>query len=204
MKRIIIVFLVLVLVVPLVAQAGDESNDGNTRNFSAKIELGYRFGSRAVIQWGCDIEEESFNYWKMHVIPSYQINRYLSIGLGTGLHRAFPHGIFVEWFNSVYLPLFLDIRISYSNRTLSPYINTGIGYTFWTGVIPAGASDSWQTDAVGFYLNPSVGVSYKISTKFRIYADIGYDLQRKPVSYYLCEGFTDNSHALNLNIGLLF
>jgi long-subunit fatty acid transport protein len=86
---------------------------------------------------------------KLNVISGYQINPYFSLGIGVGLRYYFDE-------KTVLIPVFADFRVNFIDNKISPYLSLGIGYSFDTKA---------DFEGEGFLLNPTVGVTFKISEK---------------------------------------
>jgi len=157
-------------------------NNGSGFKFGYKgiAELGYQFG---VGDYGMD-------RLKLDIINGYQINPHFSLGFGTGLRYYFDASAAV-------IPFFADFRANFIDNEISPYLSLGIGYSF-------DATNDFE--GVGFLLNPTVGVSFKISDKSAVNVGLGYEMQRmKFYSYgWSYDEFSQNSGALSLVVGISF
>ena len=137
---------------------------------------------------------------EFHTSHGYQINEYLFAGIGAGLHMysardttlkynsSYPHyagivgsggritlnsdTVYMRGVDSSFmtLPIFIDIRGYYplQNSPLIPFAMLRAGVSF-------NLSDSFG--AMGIYLNPSVGVLYKVTPKIAVNFSVGYSYQ---------------------------
>ncbi len=158
------------------------------------IELGYALG---VGNYGSD-------NFRFNFINGIMIGRFSSIGLGLGYRRYFEenftgHTLFSP---KSQIPVFLDLRTSFSTRKVTPYLALGIG---GSASIVRVNSDSTSTKQEGLFFCPSGGIWFNVSDRFAVFAGIAYEMQR--LEYVL---IADNSHfkknasSLSLNIGIAF
>jgi hypothetical protein len=158
------------------------------------IELGYALG----------IGEYGVSNFRFNFINGFMIGRSSSIGLGIGYRRYFEKDIsdMKLYSPKSQVPVFLDLRTSFSTRKVTPYLALGIGGS--AGYLKVSA-DSTLTTKEGFYLCPSGGIWFNVSDRFAVFAGLAYELQR--LEYIL---LSDNSHfkknagSLSLNIGIAF
>lgn len=141
---------------------------------------GLSAGYRGIIDIGYDIGvgDYGIDRIKLNIINGYQFNPHFSVGFGTGL-RYF-HEV-----AALYIPLFLDLRANILNENVSPYVAIRTGYSMRV------------TNSIGggFMLNPTVGVTFKTSSKSSMNIGFGYDLLR-------LNGF--GFSALSFNLGVSF
>jgi opacity protein-like surface antigen len=125
------------------------------------------------------------------VINGYQINPYFSLGLGIGARYYSAQ-------QALLVPIFLDIRTNFTNKPLSPYVAVGAGYSLV-------ASNDFKD--VGLLLNPSAGVSIRISDKSAMNVGLGYEVQNLrnvQLNVYHRWSKTVQASAITLNVGLAF
>ncbi len=149
--------------------------------YKGVIELGYQIG---VGSYGMD-------RLKLNIINGYQINPYFSLGFGTGLRYYFEA-------EAALIPVFVDFRVNFMNNKISPYLSLGVGYTF-------NATNNFE--GVGFLLNPTVGVSFKVSDKSAMNVGLGYEIQKMDFYYGGYYGYylsSKNSGAISINVGISF
>lgn len=154
------------------------NNSGLQSGYKGIVELGYQIGTG---DYGMD-------RLKLNIINGYQINPYFSLGFGTGLRYYFDA-------EAALIPVFADFRANLMNNNVSPYLSLGIGYSF-------DATNGFE--GVGFLLNPTVGVSYKVSDKSAINVGLGYEMQRMKFFDWYYNEWTENSAAISINVGISF
>jgi len=160
---------------------GSLSNSGLQSGYKGIVELGYQIGTG---DYGMD-------RLKLNIINGYQINPYFSLGFGTGLRYYFDA-------EAALIPVFADFRANFMNNKISPYLSLGVGYSF-------DATNDFE--GVGFLLNPTVGVSFKVSDKSAMNVGLGYEMQKMDFfyyDYYYYDEFTENSGAISINVGISF
>lgn len=161
--------------------SGSLRHSGLQSGYKGIVELGYQVG---VGDFGMD-------RLNLNIINGYQINPYFSLGLGTGLRYYFDA-------EAALVPVFADFRAYFINNKTSPYLSLGVGYSF-------DATNDFK--GVGFLLNPTVGVSFKVSDKSAINVGIGYEMQKIDFIYDGYFGYfssSENSGAISINIGISF
>lgn len=158
---------------------GSLSNSGLQSSYKGIVELGYQIGAG---YYGMD-------RLKLNIINGYQINPYFSLGFGTGLRYYFDA-------EAALIPVFADFRANFMNNKISPYLSLGVGYSF-------DATNDFA--GVGFLLNPTVGVSFKVSDKSAMNVGLGYEMQK--IDYYGGYSYysrSENSGAISINVGISF
>jgi len=154
---------------------------GLKTGYKGIAELGYQF---SVGNYGMD-------RLKLNLIYGYQISPYFSVGLGTGLRYYFDS-------KAAIIPVFADFRANFLNQHVSPYLSLGLGYSF-------DASNRFQ--GVGVLVNPTAGVSFKVSDKNTMNVGLGYEMQRFDyygTGYYGYYSGTVNSGAISIVAGVSF
>ena len=126
------------------------------------------------------------------VSAEYQLHPRFSAGLGSGVSK----------YDHLMLPVFATLhwQISKPHR-FTPFLACNIGHAFVPKKHVSG----------GFYLSPSVGVSYKLKGHQSLSLSIGYELQEysQVVSYestkYLAQYIENvSNHAITASIGFTF
>lgn len=167
---------------PIQGKSGSSfSNSGLQSGYKGIVELGYQIGTG---DYGMD-------RLNLNIINGYQINPYFSLGFGTGLRYYFDA-------EAAVIPIFADFRANFMDNHVSPYLSLGVGYSF-------DATNSFK--GVGFLLNPTIGVSFKVSEKSAMNVGLGYEMQRMKFLYYGLYSyyeFTENSGAISINVGISF
>jgi hypothetical protein len=128
----------------------------------------------------------------LQVINGYQINPHLNIGAGLGLHKHFG--------GNTYAPIFLDLRIAFMPKRVSPFLDLAGGWAL-------GLVDEKES---GVYLNPSFGVRFFVSRNTALQMSLGYRYQETsvtyqgwdPYGYYNIKEETDNLNAITLKFGV--
>jgi hypothetical protein len=88
-------------------------------------------------------------YYGLTTIAGYQFARNIKVGAGAGLH-VHPDGAL--------FPLFLDIRYSFNNREIVPYLAGDGGIMF----------DITGLNNTRIFINPSAGVKYLAANKIGV------------------------------------
>ena len=132
---------------------------------------------------------------RLDIINGYQFNPYFSLGFGTGLHAYFDEGLL--------MPFFVDLRINYMDRKISPYTSLGIGYSF-------NLTDYFEPS--GVYFSPTCGVRFKLNEKCAMNVGLGLGIQGFSYYHYYYDYYYGGyggrssyiSAVLNLNVGVSF
>ena len=126
------------------------------------------------------------------VSAEYQLHPRFSAGLGSGISK-YDHLM-------LHVLATLHWQISKPNR-FTPFLGFNIGHAFAPKKHVSG----------GFYLTPSVGISYKLKGRQSLSLSIGYELQEynQLVDYestmYLTQYIEDiSNHAITASIGFTF
>jgi hypothetical protein len=130
---------------------------------------------------------------KLNLINSYRFSSGFSLGLGTGFKYSW-HGRFID------IPFFADFRGQLNNKKTSPYWAFDVGYVF---------DASNKMVGQGLLLNPSAGVSMRLSDKTLVNVGLGYERQGATVHYTFFDmaGSTTRHyiyHSFTLNLGFTF
>lgn len=146
------------------------------------VELGYQIGSG----------DYSLDRLKLNIIYAYQFNPYFSVGGGTGIRYYFDG-------DGVLIPFFAEIKGTFLDNDVSPYLALDLGYSF-------DASDSFT--GFGFLFSISGGVSFNAGDNLKMHAGLGYEAQKFKYSYsygpYYSDSGSGNLGAISLNVGLTF
>jgi hypothetical protein len=162
---------------------GSSSNAINNSGLLSKnkmiLDLGYQIGTG---DYGMDRV-------KLDIIKSYHINPNFSLGFGAGLRYYIDA-------EAALIPVFADLRINASNDKSSPYFSLGVGYSF---------DEKNDFEGVGLLLNPTIGVSFKVSDKSILNVGLGYEMQKMDFYDYWNGGISkETSGAISINIGMAF
>lgn len=155
-------------------------------------------------------------YAGVEYIAGYRINNHYLVGLGVGANL----GLGIE--NSTlclgeygklsrgdyYFPVFAHFRANIINGRFSPYaalsagVNIGMPQTLFLDLIKA------KYNTLGAFVNPQVGVSYRLTPKFGIFAAVGLNCFTAPecientgYSATIRQSFNYN---ININLGVTF
>ena len=126
------------------------------------------------------------------VSAEYQLHPRFLAGLGSGISK----------YDHLMLPVFATLHWQISKlHRFTPFLGCNIGHAFVPKKHVSG----------GFYLTPSVGISYKLKGRQSLSLSIGYELQEynQLVYYestmYLTQYIEDiSNHAITASIGFTF
>jgi len=174
----------------------DANLSGTSRRkcYRGIIELGYALG----------VGDYGINNFRFNFINGIMIGRSSSIGLGLGYRRYFEKNLdgYTLFSPKSHIPVFLDLRTSFSTRKVTPYLALGIG---GSASIVRVNSDSTTTRQEGLFFCPSGGIWFNVSDRFAVFAGIAYEMQR--LEYVLIADdshFRKNASSISLNIGIAF
>jgi len=171
---------------PVNNRKSQSSFSGLQSGYKGIIDLGYYAGVGNI-----PIDRFNFNF-----INGYQINPYFSIGIGTGMHVFYNN---YDYNSSVLIPVFADFRVSFTKARISPYLSFDIGYSF-------NASDDFN--GIGYFVSPTIGISFKLSKQLEIYTGTSYELQNGVYHKYNGGNYliynSGNMGALSQTIGFAF
>ena len=167
----------------------DQSNNMRIRRNKQQGEIfNLETGYKGIVELGYQIGVGTFksDRIKLNIINGYQVNQFFSLGLGTGLRYHYDAD------DTVLVPVFADFRGNLPLESkVSPYLSLGIGYSF-------DATESFE--GVGFMLNPTVGINFKVTDKSAMNIGLGYEMQK--VDYYY--SIKENLGAISINVGISF
>jgi hypothetical protein len=167
---------------------------GHGKCYAGIIEVGYGLG---VGDYGLD-------NFRFNFINGFHIGPTFTLGLGIGVRRYYPeHENYTdrELVSKLQIPVFIDMRKTFSTRTVTPYIALDLGGAarYSTG------TESEETVNEGVLVNPSAGIWINLSSRFAIFGGIGYEVQKMEFrntsddSYY-----KKNANSVSLNLGISF
>lgn len=181
MKRTFLLLLALAALMPLTAKAQWNVSPG----YRSFYDLGVNIGTGGLSRTNFEIST-SQGY---QVVPTY-------FYIGTG-------AAFQAFFNAdgaCGFPVFVDMRSHLSSGSVSPFIDVRVGY--------AAINNSNYYDGGGFYLNPSIGLRFKVSNSVGINLRAGYTLQYAKVydTYRMDYWYssTKNIGGVNVMVGVDF
>ena len=134
---------------------------------------GFRPGFKGIIEYGYQygIGDYPQNRYVLNLILGRQMNSHFSWGIGAGLrlhtfwslNEKNPN----DWY--LYVPVFADFRINFSDRRFTPFFSMSAGYAL-------------HDDYGGVFLSPQIGVSrvtrYGLKNN-AMHFGIGFDRQRR-------------------------
>ena len=155
-------------------------------------------------------------YAGVEYIAGYRINNHYFVGLGVGANLGFgienstlrlsEYGILSR--GDYYFPAFAHFRANIINGRFSPYaalsagVNIGIPQTLFLDLVKT------KYNTLGAFINPQVGVSYRLTPKFGIFAAVGFNCFTAPecientgYSATIRQSFNYN---ININLGVTF
>lgn len=124
------------------------------------------------------------------IVNGYRIVPQFAIGAGVGLQGYIGAG-------EMTIPIFAHLRSDFLDRKVSPFIAFNIGYNL---SVLGGYFG-------GLMMEPSLGTSFNVGSKYRMIAGLGFSVDRVQgyydygYSYYL---YKDWAFALNIKIGFSF
>lgn len=155
-------------------------------------------------------------YAGVEYIAGYRINNHYFVGLGVGANLGFgienstlclgECGILSR--GDYYFPAFAHFRANIINGRFSPYaalsagVNIGMPQTLFLDLVKT------KYNTLGAFINPQVGVSYRLTPKFGIFAAVGLNCFTTPecientgYSATIRQSFNYN---ININLGVTF
>ena len=115
-------------------------------------------------------------------VHGYQFNEYFFLGGGVGAHYYYQA-------EAIELPIFVDFRVDFLNRSVTPYFDLRAGYTVF--------------EETGFYINPTAGARFSVGPKCAINVGFGYTAQFVKYDDYYYSG-SENLGGLTLRVGVEF
>lgn len=159
------------------------TNNGNsqTHRYSDFSRTGYR--GFVDIGYALGVGDYGDGVFAVSTSHGYQFNPYIFVGAGIGVDYHLDY-------ETVFLPIFADIRGYFIDGNITPFVGIKIGYS--------------PVDGYGLYFNPSVGASFGISRKCALNVSIGYNLQRAEIyNYYYSPYFYSYSSYSNETVGAI-
>lgn len=155
-------------------------------------------------------------YAGVEYIAGYRINNHYFVGLGVGANLGFgienstlclgEHGKLSR--GDYYFPAFAHFRANIINGRFSPYAalsagaNIGMPQTLFLDLVET------KYNTLGAFINPQVGLSYRLTPKFGIFAAVGLNCFTAPecientgYSATIRQSFNYN---ININLGVTF
>lgn len=154
MRKVFLLFALLFAVI--------SSNAQNTAKncYRGFVDAGYSVG----------IGDYDFGRFEVNTSHGYQINPYLFIGAGTGLHfmasyKTKDMDIPLDVRDSkVDIPVFANVRCNFLKKKVSPFVDVKGG--------------TYVTNSGGLYVNASAGCRFSINEKQAINISVGYATEK--------------------------
>ena len=163
-------------------------------------------GSRlwhGIIEAGYDLKTGDYglNNFRMNFIGSISLGKHFKLGLGLGYRNYFDNpDKHPDWYlvsGKTQVPVFLDMRILFSKKKLTPFFALGVGGTTETSKV--------DTTKHGSFINPSAGLWLRLGRNSALFADIAYEgLQMEYASPVDNIPFRRKNNSISLNIGIEF
>lgn len=155
-------------------------------------------------------------YAGVEYIAGYRINNHYFVGLGVGANLGFGIENSTLWLGEYgklsrgdyYFPVFAHFRANIINGRFSPYaalstgVNIGMPQTLFLDLVKT------KYNTLGAFINPQVGLSYRLTPKFGIFAAVGLNCFTTPecientgYSATIRQSFNYN---ININLGVTF
>lgn len=127
-------------------------------------------------------------FLNLEYIAGYRFNNYLFLGGGTGLELLLNY-------NSLAIPIYANARLYLLPKSRwQPFISLSLG-----AIVPIAASGSEYHRGIQPHINPTVGVNYRINSKYSCYINLGY-MPRWTIyeSYYGDHNYDYNCFTIRL------
>ena len=156
------------------------------------------------------------SYAGVNYIGGYRINNNFFLGAGVGANvRVVAPVNTVEIYEaltlshgSFYIPAFIHFRAQLLNRRCTPFLALSAGYNISSPQQFDLELISIKYNASGMFVNPQVGVTYRVKPKLGIYCAVGFDASMMPecidntgYSATIKQGF---KYGINVNLGISF
>ena len=155
-------------------------------------------------------------YAGISYIGGYRINNHYMVGVGAGANlglgvqeSSLAHGETGPLSQGgFYFPIFAHFRANFINKRFSPFaalstgVNIGMPQTLFLDLVET------KYNTLGAFINPQVGLSYRLTPKFGIFAAVGLNCFTAPeciestgYSATIRQSFNYN---ININLGVTF
>ena len=154
MRKVILLFALLLSAI------GSNAQNTAKNCYRGYVDAGYSVG----------IGDYDFGRFEVNTSHGYQINPYLFIGAGTGLHfmasyKTKDMDIPLDVRDSkVDIPVFANIRCNFLKNKVSPFVDVKGG--------------TYVTNSGGLYVNASAGCRFSINEKQAINLSVGYTTEK--------------------------
>ncbi len=180
-----IIFLLLIISIPSYIFAQDTLIDRDNTYFlkySGSINLAYDYGIYSFYLPGFGVDREKFE-----IVNGVKLNSYMSIGIGSGMHYYFDFDK-----KDVWLPIFVNMKITFMKNKISPFISLSSGYSF---------DLKNKFNNIGFLVNSFLGIKYRMWNKFSLATGMGFEMQKVKVFLWDKPAYLN---AMTFNISLWF
>ncbi len=154
MRKVILLFALLLSAI------GSNAQNTAKNCYRGYVDAGYSVG----------IGDYDFGRFEVNTSHGYQINPYLFIGAGAGLHfmasyKTKDMDIPLDVRDSkVDIPVFANIRCNFLKKKVSPFVDVKGG--------------TYVTNSGGLYVNASAGCRFSINEKQAINLSVGYTTEK--------------------------
>lgn len=166
MKKLVCIIVCICCLLPLSAQE---------RGYEKTIE----------VEGSVGLDEYSKFAFGASMINGYRVNPYFFAGAGVGfkyfdtLYYTSYSG--TETYNSYdgkyLMPIWLRLKANFTDTRISPYAIFDCGWTFDVG-------KNEYTTAKGPFIEPQLGLDFKLEDDMALYCSVGYNLQRYQYTSY--------------------
>jgi hypothetical protein len=176
--------------VPMTQSYTGSSGTGHGKCYRGIIEIGYALR----------VSEYGMNNFRFNFINGFNIG-HTSIGLGIGVRKYYDkpsrHSDWHLVSSDVQIPVFLDVRTTFSGKKITPYLGLGIGNSE--------GADTAKNKPEGLYLHGTGGIWFNISDRFALFGGFAYELQRLEYANFSDEiTYKRYTNSISLNIGIAF
>lgn len=170
---------------------------GKTNNGPSNLKTGYYNLTDMGVLIGTGNNNNSAPFSIM-MVNGYRFNPHISSGLGVG----------IEFFSTPVIPLYIDTRYDFYDRSISPFAYLKGGYSFQVG-----ENNSYYYEKIsskgGLMFGVGVGIRVSLGEKSQLIAGLGYRFQKLDYSYY--DEWTDDDinrmekfNRLAIRVGFVF
>jgi hypothetical protein len=196
MRKGLFIFLIFV---PLYLDAQERDTIENRKVVvSPWQEPGYQLIVEGVV--GIGIGDFSTNFGKVSIINSVRLNRKFALGIGTGIRfkQSTEFTDAISAYKDILLQIYADFRTNFSlDKRESYYYAIGIGSTFFPKLQRnMNGLEYSHLLGMGFLINPSAGMNFRVSEKIGFHAGVGCEIQLGRFKVYEYNG----RHGPSLNL----
>ena len=148
--------------------------DAKLRGYGSFIDASWAIDSYSLMMSG-----------GLHYIGGYHFNNCIYLGVGAGINLAQTY----EWdgqesvlsYNAWNVPVYAHLRTNFVNRRCAPYFALSAGYQISTRrefPMPFDQSVYYKTSSI--FVNPQLGINFRINPKHSVYVAVGATLFQRP------------------------